>query len=101
MSGVGGRGVKGIDADDEGVARAFLLGGRLGERSDIVDRSRGVARKIGDLLRDTVFENAEIGRVKSGDVVTFLIGDDDGDEHLLYVETDSRILGEEGPCCEN
>jgi hypothetical protein len=86
-----------IDTYDVGVARAFLRSCRLGERGDIVDRSGSVARKIRDLLRDTIFKNAEIRRVKSADVVTFFIGDDDRDEDLLHVEMDYGILGEQGP----
>ena len=85
--------MEGIDADHEGVARAFLLGGRLGECGDVVDCPGGVAGEIGDVLRYAVFEDAEIGRAKSADVVTFLIGDDDGDEDLLNVEADDGVLG--------
>jgi hypothetical protein len=39
--------------------------------------------------------------MKSADVVTLLIGDDDGDEHLLDVDADDGILGEQGPGREN
>ena len=54
-----------------------------------------------DLLRNTVFEDAEIRRMKAADVVTFFIGDDNGDENFLDVETDNGILGEQGAGREN
>ena len=94
-SGVGRRGVQGIDADDEGVARA--RGRRFGERGEIVDWSSGVARKRRDVLLHAVFENLEIFGGEAGYLVAFLVGHYDGHEDLLDVETDYGFLGERGP----
>jgi hypothetical protein len=75
-----------------GASKRHDRGRRLGEGSDVCDRSSGGARKGGDFLLDAVFEDVEIRRAEAADVVAFFIGHDDGDEHLLYVEPDGGVL---------
>jgi hypothetical protein len=86
------------DADDESAARPGGLcarrcvGRRLRERAQVVHRRGGIARECRDALLDAVFENAEVGRAKTADVVALLIGYDYRHQHLLHVEPDGGVV---------
>ena len=47
------------------------------------------------MLLHAIFEDLEIRRMKAGDVVPFLIRDDDRDEDLLHIHANGGLLGEE------
>ncbi|SPF44845.1 hypothetical protein SBA4_3260016 [Candidatus Sulfopaludibacter sp. SbA4] len=67
-------------------------------RADVVDRSGSVAGEGRDFLRHTILKDVEIRGMKAADVVAFLIGHDDRDQHLLNVEPDDGfLLGEQVP----
>ena len=89
--------MKSIEADYKSAARPFprrrfAARNRLRERPDVVDRSGSVAGKRRDLLPHTIFQNPEIRRVQAADVMAFLIGHDDWNQHLLNVHPDGGLL---------